>query len=333
MSDQLIDSPDSNHNESDKKVKLSVIVPTRNGGDGFRELLAALTIQTLQPEELLVVDSASEDATVDIARQYGANITQIALDEFDHGATRTQAARVAIGDILVFLTQDVLPASRTMLESLVNPILANARIDLSYARQLPAFDATRVAAHLRTFNYPETPALRSFEDRQEFGFGTVFVSNSCAAYRKSSLAEIGYFREGLIFGEDSYAAGRILEQGGKIASTPAAAVYHSHNYRWHEDFRRYFDIGVFHDQGAWLTETFGGADRRGMEYIRSGLSDLWSTRSYSKIGDFMVRVVLKFGGYRLGRMHRLLPQRASRFLSMNQQWWDKNNTRIFGSGG
>lgn len=333
MSDRFTKDPATSSHDPSKGISLSVIIPTRNGEDGFRELLASLSIQSLQPDEIVVVDTASEDGTVEIAHQYGADVTQIALEEFDHGATRTKAARNAVGDILVFLTQDVVPASRTMLETLVQPIQTNDRIDVSYARQLPAFDATRVAAHLRSFNYPEEPAQRSFEDRQRLGFGAVFVSNSCAAFRKSSLAEIGYFKAGLIFGEDSWAAGRILERGGIIAYTPAAAVYHSHNYRWHEDLRRYFDIGVFHDQGGWLIDTFGGAGQRGMDYIRSGISELWSSRSYSAIGDFMVRVVLKFGGYRLGRMHRFLPRKAARFLSMNQRWWDKKNTGIFGNGG
>lgn len=326
MSDQLTEDSNLNSAEVGKRMSLSVIIPTRNGGNAFRELIASLTTQSLQPDEILVIDSASEDETVEIAWEYGANVHQIELDEFDHGATRTTAARLAVGDILVFLTQDVLPASRDMLAMLIRPILMNPDVGLSYARQLPAFDATRAAAHLRHFNYPETSEIRTFEDRHQLGIRAVFGSNSCAAYRRSNLAEIGYFAAGLIFGEDSLAAGKLLELGAKISYTAEAAVYHSHNYRYHEEFRRYFDIGVFHARCSWLTGTFGGAGRRGTEYIRSGLADMWSSRSYSMIGDFMVRVGLKFCGYRLGRRHRLLPTKAARFMSMNQRWWDKKNT-------
>ncbi|MEJ2058010.1 MAG: glycosyltransferase family 2 protein [Desulfofustis sp.] len=327
MSDRLIGESSQSVNEAGIKMSLSVIIPTRNGGTAFRELLASLSVQSLQPDEILVIDSDSEDETVEIAREYGASVLQITRDEFDHGATRTEAARRAGGDILIFLTQDVLPASPDLLEILIRPILKNSGVDLSYARQLPAFNATGAAAHLRYFNYPQTTEIRTFADRHQEGIRTVFGSNSCAAYRRSSLAEIGFFEAGLIFGEDSVAAGKLLERGGKISYTADAAVYHSHNYRWNEELRRYFDIGVFHAQCSWLTETYGGAGRRGTEYIRSGLRYLWSSRSYSMIGDFMVRVGLKFCGYRLGRMHHLLPVRAARFLSMNQQWWDKKNTR------
>lgn len=300
---------------------ISVIIPTRNGGDGFRELLAALTIQSLQPDEILTVDSASEDATVQTARSYGAAIYRIDPEQFNHGGTRTMAAGLAKGEILVFLTQDVLPASRELLARLVQPILDDPQVDVCYARQLPSFDATAIAAHLRHFNYPESSSEKTFGDRERLGLETVFVSNSCAAYRRSSLAEIGFFKANLIFGEDSWAAGKLLEQGGKIVYSAEAAVYHSHNYSWTEEFRRYFDIGVFHQRGKWLLDTYGGTGQRGLDYVRSGLGYLWQRRRYSMIGDFMVRVGLKFCGYRLGRVHRFLPERISRNLSMNRRWW------------
>jgi len=302
-------------------MKLSVIIPTRNGRDGLRELLAGLTIQTVKPDEVLVVDSASEDGTAEVAEQYGVQVHRIDQADFDHGGTRSMAARMAAGDVLVFLTQDVLPVSRIMLEKLVEPIASNAEIVASYGRQLPSFNADDIAVHLRLFNYPAQSKMKSFEDRNRFGFETVFVSNSCAAYRKEALEHIGFFEANLIFGEDSNAVGKLLQNGGKIHYTAEAAVYHSHNYTWEEEFRRYFDVGVFHQTQRWLLDTYGGAGGRGVDYIRSGLTYLWRRRKYGLIADFMVRVGLKFCGYRLGRFHRLLPHTLTEHLSMNRRWW------------
>ena len=305
-------------------MSISIIIPTRNGSDTLRELLAALTIQSCQADEILVIDSDSEDDTVETALSYGAVVHKIELKSFDHGGTRTKAARMVQGDILVFLTQDVLPASPAMLEKLIAPIRDSDDISLSYGRQLPSFQATEIAAHLRNFNYPSESLVKTFADRQKLGFQTVFVSNSCAAYRQSSLAEIDYFEANLIFGEDSCAAGRLLENGGKIVYSAEAAVYHSHNYSLSEEFCRYFDIGVFHDSQKWLLDSYGGAGGRGLDYTQSGLRYLWRRRSYRMIGDFMVRVGLKFCGYRLGRTHRLLPSTLAAKFSMNQGWWNKN---------
>lgn len=304
-------------------MKLSVIIPTRNGQDTLRELLAGLSIQTVLPDEVLIIDSASDDKTIDIANDYHARVHQIELDAFDHGGTRSMAARMAIGDILVFMTQDVLPVSRQLLQNLVEPMLKSSEIAASYARQLPSFDADQIASHLRSFNYPQQSVVKTFEDRHRLGFETVFLSNSCAAYRKSSLEAIDYFESGLIFGEDSNAAGKLLEKAGNIAYAADAQVYHSHNYSWSEEFRRYFDVGVFHQRQRWLLDTYGGAGGRGVDYIRSGLTYLWRRHSYRMIGDFMVRVGLKFCGYRLGRFHPMLPVKLAEQLSMNSRWWQK----------
>jgi len=44
------------------------------------------------------------------------------------------------------------------------------------------------------------------------------------------LEEIGWFREKLIMGEDTFAGARMLLAGYKIAYVADAQVYHSHNY-------------------------------------------------------------------------------------------------------
>jgi len=306
---------------ADQSCSISVIIPTLNGAKSLRELLASLTIQTLCPDEILVIDSQSTDDSADIARSYGAQVSIIDRTAFDHGTTRSLAARAAKGDILIFLTQDVLPVHRTVLEELISPLLGSDSIAVSYGRQLPAFDADEIAAHLRGFNYTELSVVRDFNDRDVLGLETIFNSNSCAAYLKSSLMEIDFFKSGLIFGEDTCAAGRLLEKGKKIAYVANAAVYHSHNYEWHEEFCRYFDIGVFHANENWLLNTYGHTGSRGKQYFRSGISHLYQLRAYGLIGDFMVRVALKFIGYHLGRHYQKLPRRLRPKLSMNKNWW------------
>lgn len=302
----------------------SVIIPTLNGAKQLPELLASFRIQTVKPTEVLVVDSSSSDDTVQVAKAYGAEVLIIDRDDFDHGGTRTDAARRARSDYLVFFTQDVIPAHRAVLENLVKPLLTDNMIGVSYGRQLPCFDASDTAKHLRLFNYPDKSQVRGFDDRAHCGLSTVFVSNSCAAYNKRLLSEVGFFRDGLIFGEDTCAVGRLLERGSRVAYVSEACVYHSHNYCWSEEFKRYFDIGVLHATERWLLDTYGNAENRGMNYIKSGLSYLLARRKYSLIGDFMVRVVMKFVGYRLGRNYSWLPERLVPELSMHQKWWQKS---------
>ena len=309
------------NDEHRQSPAISVIIPTRNGAATLGELLAVLALQTIQPDEVLVVDSTSEDETVEIARRYKAKVTVIDPDAFDHGGTRTQFAGAARGELLIFLTQDAIPASRDALAQLIQPFADHPEVAVSYGRQLPHRDATWSAASLRQFNYPPQSCLREFNDRDRYGLKTIFVSNSFAAYRKQALAEVGYFKNGLIFGEDTCTVGRLLQRGYRIAYVGEARVYHSHNYSLAEEFRRSFDIGVLHATEHWLLETYGHAEGIGLTMVRRQLAELGRDRRVALMVDVVVRSVLKYCGYCLGRSFRKIPARYVPYLSMHRTWW------------
>ena len=300
---------------------ISVLIPTCNASTTLAELLAVLARQTVQPDEILVVDSSSDDDTAVIATQYGAKVTVIDRQLFDHGGTRSEMARMARGDLLVFFTQDAIPATRDALARLLEPLTEDDEIAVAYGRQLPGSDATWIAASLRRFNYPEQSSILGFEDRASHGLKTVFVSNSFAAYRKEALAEAGYFKNGLIFGEDTCTVGRLLERGFRIAYVSEAKVYHSHNYSLSEDFRRSFDIGVLHAMENWLIETYGRAEGVGFRFVRQQLRELSKQGRISLMAEVLTRTVLKYCGYLLGRSFRKIPARFLPRLSMHSSWW------------
>ena len=314
----------SRYSLTDADSPFSVIIPTLNGADELRELLASFKIQTKKPREVLVIDSSSTDDSAQVASSFGAEVVTIDRNEFDHGGTRTMGAHRAQSEYLVFLTQDALPSHRHVLEHLLQPLCADPHIAASYGRQLPRFDASDVARHLRLFNYPVHSSIKTFQDRKELGFSTIFISNSCAAYNKNHLSSVGFFRDDLIFGEDTCAVGRLLEKGFGVAYVAEASVYHSHNYHWGEEFKRYFDIGVLHTTEKWLLETYGNAGNSGVNYIKSGLSYMSSKGRYSLFFDFMVRVILKYTGYTLGRYHSWIPDKVVPELSLHRKWWRKS---------
>jgi rhamnosyltransferase len=66
-------------------LKASVVVTTLDAGPGFGELLSRLFSQKADfGYEVLVIDSGSTDATIELARSYGASVHRIHRDEFDH---------------------------------------------------------------------------------------------------------------------------------------------------------------------------------------------------------------------------------------------------------
>lgn len=309
------------------QAKISIIIPTLNGGAVFQKLLEKLSTQSVTADELLVVDSGSKDETVKIAEDFAATIIEIPQEAFDHGGTRSMAAKQAMGSILLFFTQDAVPETDYVLEKLVEPLLQDSSIALSYGRQLPNADASLSATALRMFNYPPKSVTRNFSDKEKLGLKTAFVSNSCAAYRKSCLEEVNFFPENLIFGEDTCTAGKLLQLGYKIAYIADAAVFHSHNYTLIQEFRRSFDIGVLHRSEQWLCDTFGRAEGEGFKYIRYELSMLLSKKQFHLLPLFFCRNLTKFIGYNFGTRYGTLPQWILPKISMNRGWWLRNLTR------
>jgi rhamnosyltransferase len=304
---------------------ISVIIPTHNAAGLIGALLDSIAGQTLRPEEVIIVDSSSADGTARIAKDRGATVLSIPQADFDHGRTRTLAAQRAGGKMLVFLTQDAMPADADCLSQLLASFELDPDIAAAYGRQLPAPEASLFARHLRQFNYPEQSGIRRYQDKDRLGLRTAFLSNSFAAYRKTDLAAAGFFRPGLIFGEDMDCAMKLLLAGKKIAYNAEARVVHSHNYSMREDYRRYFDMGVFHHEQQPLIEKFGAPHKQGLQYLKSELAFLAAGRHYHLLVPALLRSCAKYAGYRCGRSCRLFPVWLNRRLSMNQSWWPRKS--------
>lgn len=303
-------------------MNVSVVIPTYNAEKYLPTLVQSLSEQTIK-FELIIIDSSSTDNTHALVKPHADKIITIPQKEFDHGGTRTKAAKMATGDIIIFLTQDALPTHPNTLEALV--LSFNSKhIAVAYGRQLP-YDGTNLfGKHLRTFNYPTTSTTKSIKDKTKYGMKTPFLSDSFAAYRKSAMQEVDYFNNGLIVGEDVHIGSKLLLKGYSIAYVASSHVYHSHSYTPLQEFKRYFDIGVFHAKESWILKTFGKAEGEGLNYVKSEFSYLLKQHAYLRIPEFFIRNGLKYLGYKLGNKYQSLPKKLIKKLSMHNSWWDSH---------
>jgi rhamnosyltransferase len=266
------------------------------------------------------VDSASTDNTPGLAAEAGFELIQIERSDFNHGGTRQMAVdRLSDCELILFLTQDAVLASPRSLDLLLKA-MNDGRVGAAYGRQLPRPGCDAIEAHARLFNYPSQSHRRDRGDIGRYGIKTSFLSNSFAVWRRSALAEIGGFPDHLIQNEDAWAASRLIQAGWKIAYCSHATVYHSHSYGLLEEFRRYFDIGVFHARNRWIRDAFGQAGGEGLRFVRSELWHLFRAKPVS-IPAALVRNGLKLIGYKLGNMQNRLPSRIRSLLSMNKSYW------------
>jgi rhamnosyltransferase len=303
-------------------MKISVIVPTRNGGEYLRQLFKTFKEQSSRPTQILVVDSSSKDDTLKICRAFGVDILPIEAKSFDHGGTRNLAASKAKGDILVFMTQDALFKDVEGLENLVKP-LDDPRIAASYGRQVPKENANPIEVFVRSFNYPSAQVIKGIEDLPRFGIKTFFFSNACSAIKKRAYEEAGGFPERIIMNEDMFLAAKLLQKGYKIAYQADAVVYHSHNYSLAKQFKRYFDIGVFFNRNRWI-KNMARSEREGIRYLKEEVRFLSLNARKAWIPYALADTTVRFMGYRVGLFEESIPMWLKTRISNNKNFWNTN---------
>lgn len=304
-------------------MKFAVVVPTRNPGALFERWIIACTQQTLQPDQVLIVDSESCDGTPARALQAGYQLHTIAVQDFNHGGSRNLAVTLLEKDIeiVVFMTQDALLAEVHALENLL-AAFSRPKVAAAYGRQQPHEDANPLAAHARLFNYSTISAIKSQDDLVRLGIKTAFISNSFAAYRLSAWHELDGFPEDVILAEDMHLGARMILAGYEIAYCADAVVRHSHNYTFVQEFRRYFDIGVFHRQADWIQRAFGRVAGEGKRFVCSEWRYLYQQAPLWLL--FLPAFTFaKWSGYQLGRHWQKLPRCLLSMLSMNRRYWQE----------
>lgn len=300
-------------------TSIAYVIPTYNGGQELLRLLSSLTEQP-KKIDLIIIDSSSSDGTIDIVRSFTEKLEIIPSIEFNHGGTRQlMVENNPEYDIYVFMTQDAYLEDPHALEKIVAPF-ADQEIGAVCGRQLPHLDANPLASHARIFNYPSTSQVKTMADAAELGIKAAFMSNSFAAYRREALVEVGGFPKHVIFAEDMYVAAKMLLAGWKVAYEGSAECRHSHNYTIAEEFRRYFDMGVFHAREPWIRQSFGGAGGEGMRYVISELKYLGFKRLHLWPGA-LVRNAAKLLGYKLGQNERRLPKGLKQKIGMYKHYW------------
>jgi GT2 family glycosyltransferase len=83
---------------------LSVVIPTKDEERYLPRLLAALRSQTHQPQEIIVADAQSTDATRSLAEQAGAKV----VEGGNPSVGRNNGAKAATGDWILFLDADAI---------------------------------------------------------------------------------------------------------------------------------------------------------------------------------------------------------------------------------
>ena len=208
---------------------VSIVIRTLNEERYLSELLASIRSQ-VHPEfdvEVVLVDSGSTDATLEIAQRFDCRITHIEKREFTFGRSLNIGCEFAQGDRLVFISGHCIPCTTDWLSTLVAPL--NGQCDYVYGRQVGR-DTTKFSERQLFQKY--------FPDRSRIPQVGFFCNNANAALRRD-VWEAHKFNEELTGCEDMYLARAIIEAGGTIGYCAEAAIFHIHDETWRSLLVRY----------------------------------------------------------------------------------------------
>ena len=282
------------------ELPVSIIILTYNAGTAFKANAEMIKKQKANIKQVYVIDSGSNDETVDIAKSFGFDVEIIAKNDFGHGKTRQYALEKIGTEIAVFLTQDALLYDEFAVDNLVKCLISNDKFAAVYGRQIPYSDTGILGKFARLYNYPKIYKINTFADRKIKGIKTAFLSDSFAAYKKSLLMQIGGFPKHVHFGEDTYVAGKLLMNDYKTAYCAEAKVYHSHDYTLLQEYKRNKEIGKFHRQEKWLLDIFGKAEGEGLKFVISEAKYLVKNGKFYYLPIAFIHNLVKYLGYKVG---------------------------------
>ncbi len=92
---------------------VSIVIPAKNEERYLPILLKGLENQTHRPEQIILADAQSTDKTREIAKHHGCLVVEGGMP----GVGRNAGAKIATGDVILFLDADVLIDNRFFIEA------------------------------------------------------------------------------------------------------------------------------------------------------------------------------------------------------------------------
>jgi len=220
---------------------VSVTIVTFNSGRFIKRCLESILSQQYPSKEVIVVDNASSDGTIDILEQFEDRIQVVYNDEnIGFAAAQNQAIRLSSGDWVLTLNPDVL----------LLPNFTQALVEASHLDSQVGTVCGKLLTMTPHFEIPEKPVVDStgiyfnpmlrhldrgsqeLDNGHYLQYEYVFGATAAAAlYRRAMIADIsldGEFFDSdfFVYREDADVAWRAQLLGWKCLYAPFARGYH-----------------------------------------------------------------------------------------------------------
>lgn len=283
--------------KNNERRKISIIVPVYNGEKYLKKLVIKLRKQKGNfAIELIALISHSKDRSLEISKELFDKVLEV--KKFNHAKTRHEGALIANGDILVFITQDILPYDNNWLKELVSPL--NKNIIASFSKQVAYKEHSETEKIIRKFNYPNKDRICSKENEKVNGRKNIFYSDASSAILKTEFFKLGGYDFLTPTSEDVYLASKIIKSGKSFIYTAKSKIWHSHQLSLKDSYKRYRDIGKFEKLFEKEID-FSKTENEGKKLLMYLIKELIKKRKIKELLYLPFDIGARWIGYKMGK--------------------------------
>jgi len=211
---------------------VSVVIVTHNEGELLRKTVESFLGAACSPEEIIVVDDQSDDASTDFLQCASPTIKLLRTDrQLGISRARNVGGRTAAGDVLVFsdahveVTEDWLPP---LLDALGDPTVGEVAPSVGWLDGRPGRGLGF------TWGDPSL-TMKWLYDEEPHAFDIPFLCGCFVALRRDVFASTGGFDDGMYrWGfEDSELSLRLWLSGYRCQAVPASFIRHHFRTDFH----------------------------------------------------------------------------------------------------
>jgi biofilm PGA synthesis N-glycosyltransferase PgaC len=207
-----------------QRLTVTVLIPAHNEEAWIGETLRSVGRQTLQPNEVIVVDDCSTDRTGEIAAHHGATVLRTPVNRLKAGAQNYGLERIHTDAVMTLDADTVLHPEA--IDYLIADLEAGS--DATNGAVMPQ-SRRGIWTRARLIEY--AICMRVLK-RAQRSLGTVLVLSGCvAAFRTRVLRELGGFQERTVT-EDLDLTWSLHLEGYAIGYEPRAMCYPAEPATW-----------------------------------------------------------------------------------------------------
>ena len=215
-------------------LSVSIVIPVKNEARGIRACLDSWINQTASIQEIVVIDSGSNDGTIEICNEYSqVKLIRIPAAEFNHGTTRNVAMQSVTGDLTLMTVGDgraydehvVANMQRHFNDKSVAGVCGLQVVPHDHDKDPTQWYRPCSTPTPKRFAYANANSFKVLPPRQKLQAAS--WDNVIAMYRTKVLRDRLPFRE-VTYGEDPIWAIGALQAGYALIYDSNCRVYHYH---------------------------------------------------------------------------------------------------------